>query len=549
MSQAPHGETLTYWPALDGVRALAVTAVLLFHGGVSWLPGGFLGVDAFFVLSGFLITSLLLTEHGRTGRIRLGRFWLRRARRLLPALLLLLLFVAAVFPATLSSLEVGLLRGDALAALAYVANWRMIYRGDDYFIQTAAPSPLQHTWSLGIEEQFYVVWPLLVVALLAFGLRRALVGLCVLGAAVSAILAGLLFDPFAVNRAYFGTDTRAQALLIGCALAAGLMAVRQKESETEQPRPRVLSDAAAGALTACAMVAIGVILWLWTQASGSGSLLYHGGLAAGGVAVAVVLAHAVLLPNGFLARSLSVTPLVWLGRISYGVYLWHWPLFALINAGRTGLTGTALLTVRLAATIAVSAVSYMLVEQPIRTGRWPWPGTRPRIAISSTGAGLGATAAIGATAAFILVATIVPTRTAVIPIVAIPSLDPSALTAARTTPMQRENRKPGAEPRITFFGDSVSWTLGTYMQEFPGLKMTTQSLPGCGIARLPDIIYIGEPHTNYPDCNSWEKNWRLRRGRRRPGHSRRTSRSMGADGSQSSARSTCMSGSRSWTPT
>ena len=178
------------------------------------------------------------------------------------------------------------------------------------------------------------------------------------------------------------------------------------------------------------MVAVGVIGWLWTQASGTGSLLYHGGLAAGGVAVAVVLAHAVLLPNGFLARILSVTPLVWLGRISYGVYLWHWPLFALINADRTGLTGTALLTVRLAATIAVSAVSYVLVEQPIRTGRWPWPRTRPRIAISSAGAGLGATAAVGATAAFILVATIVPTRTAVVPIVAIPTLDPSALTSA-----------------------------------------------------------------------------------------------------------------------
>jgi peptidoglycan/LPS O-acetylase OafA/YrhL len=520
VSQAPHGATLTYWPALDGVRALAVTAVLLFHGGVAWLPGGFLGVDAFFVLSGFLITSLLLTEYGRTGRIRLGHFWLRRARRLLPALLLLLLFVVAVFPGVLPPFEVSLLRGDAFAALGYVANWRMIYRGDDYFTQTAAPSPLQHTWSLGIEEQFYVVWPLLVVALLAFGLRRAFVGLCVLGAAISAVLAGLLFDPLAVNRAYFGTDTRAQALLIGCALAAGLMAVRHNEPAAARrtnrdriavrPGPQRLAGPATTALTIAAIVAVIVIAWLWTHASGSGSLLYHGGLAAGGIAVAVVLAHAVLLPSGFLARALSVAPLVWLGRISYGVYLWHWPLFALLNAGRTGLSGTALLVVRLAATIAVSVVSYVLVEQPVRTGRWPWPRTRPKIALSPAGAGLGATAAVGATAVFILVATIVPTRIAVVPIVAIPSLDPSALTSGRSTPMQRENRKPGLDPRITFFGDSVSWSLGTYIQEVPGLSITTQAMPGCGIARLPDIVYIGEPHTNYPDCNVWDEIWRLR---------------------------------------
>ncbi len=518
MSQAPHGRVLAYWPALDGVRAVAVTAVLLFHGGVAWLPGGFLGVDAFFVLSGFLITSLLLAEYGRTGRIRLGHFWLRRARRLLPALVLLLLFVVTVFPGILPSIEVGLLRGDAFAALAYMANWRMIYRGDGYFTQTSAPSPLQHTWSLGIEEQFYVVWPLLIVALLAFGMRRALMGLCLLGAAVSAVLAALLFDPLAVNRAYFGTDTRAQALLIGCALAAGLMAVRREDPGAlrppyddrtpASPRPPWLSGSAANALTVAAIVAVVVIGWLWTQASGTGSLLYHGGLAAGGVAVAVVLAHTVLLPYGFLARILSVTPIVWLGRISYGVYLWHWPLFALINAGRTGLTGAALLAVRLAVTVAVSAVSYVLVEQPIRTGRWPWPRTRPRIEISSAGAGLGATAAVGATAVFILVATIVPTRIAVVPIVAIPSLDPSAVTSGRPTPVQRENRRPGAEPRISIFGDSVSWTLGTYMQEFPGLKITTHSLPGCGIARLPDIIYIGEPHTNYPDCKTWEVNWK-----------------------------------------
>jgi hypothetical protein len=234
-------------------------------------------------------------------------------------------------------------------------------------------------------------------------------------------------------------------------------------------------------------------------------LLYKGGLAAGGIAVAVILAHAILLPNGFLARALSIAPLVWLGRISYGVYLWHWPLFALINVESTGLTGGGLLAARFAATIAISAVSYVLVEQPIRTGRWPWPRTRPRIALRPAGAGLGATAVIGATAAFILVATTPPSRDAVTPTVAIPSADPNK--ARPLAPMQREGRSPGAEPRITFFGDSVSWTLGFYMPEFDGLRISTHSVQGCGIARLPDIIYIGDPHTNYPGCETWEKHW------------------------------------------
>lgn len=510
MSQSPPGGTLRYWPALDGVRALAVTAVLLFHGGVSWLPGGFLGVDAFFVLSGFLITSLLLAERAATGRIRLGAFWLRRARRLFPALLLLLLFVVASFPQVLPRPEVGLLRGDAYAAMAYVANWRMIYRGDDYFAQTSAPSPLQHTWSLGIEEQFYVGWPLLVVALLAFGLRRALVGLCLAGAGASAVLAALLYDPNAVNRAYFGTDTRAQALLIGCALAALLvprLGPRLGQAGVRS-RPPMLHPGTAVALGSAALGSVVLLGWLWTHASGTGALLYHGGFAAGGLAVATVLATVVLHPTGMLARVLGFAPLVWLGRISYGVYLWHWPLFHLMTAERTGLGGGSLLAARLAVTLLISIVSYVFVEQPIRTRRWPVPLGRPRIVIGAFGASLGTVALVGATAMFILVATIVPTRVSVVPIIKIPIAQPTAAGEGHLTPMSRPDRKPGENPRITFFGDSVAWTVGIYLQEFRGLTITTQALPGCGIARLPDIIYIDEPHTNYPDCPTWELNWR-----------------------------------------
>src|SRR2546423_133479 len=202
--------------------------------------------------------------------------------------------------------EIGLLRGDAIAALAYVANWRMIYRGSDYFAQNAAPSLLQHTWSLGIEEQFYWLWPLLVLVLVRW--RRVLFTVCVLGALGSAVLAGLLYQPDNVNRASFGPDTRAPALLIGCALAAGPLR-----------KTRFL-----GVLAIAGTLVTG---WLWTHASGTDAWLYRGGLTAGALAVAAVLAHAVASPTGVTARVLALPPLAWLGKIPYRVCLWPWPAF------------------------------------------------------------------------------------------------------------------------------------------------------------------------------------------------------------------------------
>jgi len=180
---------MRYQPALDGVRAAAVCAVLVFHGARAWLPGGFLGVDVFFVLSGYLITTLLLRERAETGRIRLGAFWGRRARRLLPALVALVAVVALAAPLVVAATELPALRLDAAAALAYVANWRMIFRGGGYFAQTGAPSLLQHTWSLGIEEQFYLLWPLALIALRG----RVWIG-ALSGAALSSVLIFMLYD-------------------------------------------------------------------------------------------------------------------------------------------------------------------------------------------------------------------------------------------------------------------------------------------------------------------------------------------------------------------
>ena len=196
-------------PSLDGIRAFAVCAVLLYHAGVAGVRGGLLGVDVFFVLSGFLITSLLCAEQSERGSIRLGQFWARRARRLLPALFLLLLGVALYAWVLRNSLDVSSIRGDAVSTLLYVANWHFIFSGQGYFTQSTAPSPLLHMWSLGVEEQYYLVWPLVAFFVLRRGGARLMAWVAGLGAAASALLmASMYLAGFSPDRLYYGTDTR-----------------------------------------------------------------------------------------------------------------------------------------------------------------------------------------------------------------------------------------------------------------------------------------------------------------------------------------------------
>ena len=346
-----------YQPALDGIRAFAVTAVIFYHLGYHRARGGFLGVDTFFVLSGFLITSLLLREQAGDGRISLSAFWARRARRLLPALFLLLLVVVVFASTTMTALELNQLRGDAIASLFYVANWHFIATGQSYFSQfLLTPSPLQHLWSLAIEEQFYLLWPLAVVGVMALwsGTRRAMFVVIIAGIALSQLTMVRLYNESDPSRAYYGTESRAHTLLVGCLLAlllSGRLEIRGRLG-------RALPTLGVLAFAAC------LVAYSTVEAS---ARLFYGGDLVFAILVAIVIAAAVQ-PAGRLRSFLGLSPLRYVGRISYGLYLWHWPVIIFVTAERTGLVDNQLNAVRLTITVAITLASYYLLEQPILRG-------------------------------------------------------------------------------------------------------------------------------------------------------------------------------------
>ncbi|MGH8995440.1 MAG: acyltransferase family protein, partial [Acidimicrobiales bacterium] len=365
--------SLGYIPGLDGVRAFAVAGVLAFHGGVPFLGAGFLGVDTFFVLSGFLITTLLVSEWGERATIALGSFWARRARRLLPALFLVLVFVVLYARVAVPAGTYPDLRFDALSTLLYVANWHFIATGANYFAQTAQPSLLTHTWTLAIEEQFYLLWPLLVFGVVRLTRSlRALLVVCAAGAAASVLEMALLYRPSGnLTRLYYGTDTHAQALLIGATLAVALELLGRRAGGPFT----VTSTGGRRLLGALGLAGVAGSALVWSRASFASAFLWRGGFLVAAVATAAVLACVSAAPGSAVATVLSWAPLRFVGRISYGLYLWHYPLFQWIDGQRTGLTGYPLFGIRCAATLAVATASFFLVERPIRRGTW-WRGWR-----------------------------------------------------------------------------------------------------------------------------------------------------------------------------
>ncbi|OMH24145.1 hypothetical protein BKD30_09650 [Tersicoccus phoenicis] len=351
-------------PGLDGLRALAVVLVMLYHLLPQWVPGGMIGVDVFFVISGFLITSLLLVEFRSTGRIRLGAFWLRRARRLLPAMLLVL-FVSTTAAALLGGdVLVGLGR-QLTGALTYTSNWLGITSGSAYFAQTS-PQLLTHFWSLSVEEQFYVAWPLLVVGLLLLKVRRALlVGAATAAAVASAAgMAALHVPGSEATRVYFGTDTHSFGLMAGAALAFALPHALDAARRVTVGPVAARVRHAVGLVCLAGLVACGVLL---TERS---DVTYQGGLALAtlltvGVVQALMTGHA-----GVLSRALALRPLVWIGRRSYGLYLWHWPLFVLLHYANPTLPILAQALIVAVVTLAATEASYRWVELPVLRLGW-----------------------------------------------------------------------------------------------------------------------------------------------------------------------------------
>jgi peptidoglycan/LPS O-acetylase OafA/YrhL len=441
-------------PALDGVRALAVLAVLAYHLGAGWLPGGFLGVDIFFVLSGFLITTLLLAEFRASGRIDLVKFWLRRARRLLPALFVVLALVVA-YTATRPATEQLPLRWDLLSSLMYAANWRFVLAGESYFAEFVAPSPVKHLWSLAIEEQFYLLFPLILLG--AAILRRrsgALAVLWVLVTASSAVALALTYDAVDPSRAYYGTDTRAHQLLIGVGLAFLLRPWTLGARHKARPAGMLAAGGLAG------------VIGLMLVTTDKGQFYYYGGSVLVALAAAALIAGLVTGGDGLVGRLLATRPAVAIGVISYGLYLWHWPVIVILTAGRTGLSGVPLALVQAGVALAASATSYLVVERPIRRGRLGRIHLRP-------------THVFPAAAAMVVVlagCTLIGTAGA--------RPDPAYASQTEALFVAPDAPAGPSVPGVGLVGDSVAVSLRSALgTEFAhhGVRLISTSQSGCGV--------------------------------------------------------------------
>jgi peptidoglycan/LPS O-acetylase OafA/YrhL len=353
----PKDSRFPYMPGIDAMRALAVLAVFGYHAGLDWVPGGFLGVDVFFVISGYLITSLLLREFRSTDHIELGRFWLRRARRLLPAVGVLIA-VAMIVSAIAEPGKIDTIRGDAISSLFYFANWHFIYEHTSYFEQFGRPSLFTHLWSLSVEEQFYLFWPLVfAVGMKLFGRNRLLLGVLA-GAVGSVVLAWVLFDPgHDASRIYYGTDTHAVGLLAGVALALVWSPTQLRTHKSFGPLVGPILDALG-------VIALGYLILSFVHVHDYDLALWHGGYAWVAIATAVLVA-AMAHPAARLGQIVGRPALLWLGLRSYSFYLWHWPVLAMTRPGvDIDLPRGILIPLQLIACLVLADLSYRFVELP-----------------------------------------------------------------------------------------------------------------------------------------------------------------------------------------
>ncbi|MDP6980878.1 MAG: acyltransferase family protein [Myxococcota bacterium] len=485
---------IPFEPALEGLRGLVLFGLLCFHAEFSWATGGFLGIATFFTLSGFLLTSLFLAEWEHSQRIAFAAFWARRFRRLMPAALLTLLTMWAFghFVATPSQLD--RLRDDIIWALFYAANWHFLWSNADYTALFEAPSPLHHFWSLAVEEQFYFGFPLVVFAGLRLG-RGSLRGLGVLFAALVAVSLGitlwLVAGGASFDRIYYGTDTRMAELLLG-AVVAVVVWRRGSRGDSESGVPvRWLSWLGSASLLAM------VLCWAWVDLDTG--WLYRGGFAAYALLSATVIAAGVQ-PGGFVRSVLAHPVMQWLGRVSYGAYLFHWPIYLWLDAERVGLDSTPLFLLRVGVTLALAEASYRWFEHPIRTGRMlHGPGALALIPMM-----------FGLVAAVAFALPKAPVHF---------DVDRAAMDAWVEDVVEHYATEPNPPPptlhseipRIAMFGDSTATTLAVGLQYFQFetgqsvLRRGSAHL-GCAVVRKAEIRTGDFVHT-YDGCDDFDVSW------------------------------------------
>ena len=483
-----------YFPAIDGLRALAVTAVLLFHAG--HLSGGFLGVDTFFVISGFLITRLLLREVEATSSIALGVFWARRARRLLPALAVMICVL------TLWNLRFGTpperlaLRQDTLWSLSFLMNWHEVFSAHDYWSSFAQKSPLSHLWSLAVEEQFYVVWPLVALAVIRWARRpqQAMFAICGSGAVASFVLMTALYDPNASTRVYEGTDTRIGAMMIGGMCATNT--VRNAMARAFSNRSPRSANAVGFALAS----ATAVVLWLYVVAQGTDSILFRGGFFVFAAAVGLLVGAITIDPRtsrspvrSTVTNVLSLRPLRAVGRLSYGLYLWHWPIYVVLNPVRTGLSDWSLVAVRLSVTAVVSVLSYRYVERPVREGLQRRPTW---VSAPATGLAVGLAALLAVTVALPGASATAINLDGIVALTAgtttsLGAVQPSTPTTIPVTTTTLAAMKRGTIHDVVLFGDSIAYTTRPGLEAALGAAgATLHSAAGPGVRLTGTSAYF-----------------------------------------------------------
>jgi peptidoglycan/LPS O-acetylase OafA/YrhL len=477
--QSRQGGDLPHLTALDGLRGLAVMAVILYHF-VPWLmPGGFLGVDAFFVVSGFLIARLLVRDLGVHGNVRLGRFWGRRVRRLLPAALTTIFIVMCAALLLSSAVQLHDLRDQLIASVLYGANWMLIAGKTSYFATLQAPSPLIHMWSLAVEEQFYLVFPLVLVVCgrwLRSGWKLT-AGVLVVGALASTALMAVLYHGGDPSRIYYGTDTHAMGLLLGAAL--GVMSLAPGLDGWGWPL-RVTNVAA--------LFAFAAVLFAMASTHQESAWLYQGGFLVFSALCCVVIWSVAHARTTGLARLLSVPVLVAIGLRSYALYLWHWPVRVFIDTDNTGLTGYQLTMLRTVVLVLLAEASYQLVERAFRTGKlFQRFGTRSTVIYAGT-----LSVAVILVAMFVITAPLPPTNLA-------DALKSSGHPAA------------AGAMQVDVFGDSTAFEFavnGTHdYPSLPGLQIGGAAGLGCSIVDgnyVSDGRVIDQP----AECAGWRPEWR-----------------------------------------